>query len=408
MKKNAYIYITWIMTLIIGVGAILMLGIPNVVASYPTSNQSSITLYAVPRETAPSALAVSSTITSTLGLPLVVRDWCSHAIDFSYVPPYGSFDDLQGRVRCVKPADYKVAVYIFVSGWWTKPYWDWPLTTIQEDGTWTCDITTGGTDQLATKIAAFLVPNGYNPPSMSGGQTLPTELFENAFAYIIIDRLPVLRTITFSGLTWNVKASETPAGPGPNYFSDKEQDIWVDENGRLHLKIVYRNNRWYCTEVYTTEPLGYGTYTFTAASPVDQLDMNVVLGLFTWDDTAPGYNYREIDIEFSKWGETSGMNSQYVVAPWNNPGNRYRFNTLLEGIYSTHWFDWSSESIQFSSYQGKPPTLGNLIEEWIYTGPDIPPVGEVNARINLWLLNGWPPSDGHEVEVIIDTFQYSP
>jgi len=343
-----------------------------------------------------------------MGLPLVVRDGCSHAIDLIYVPPYGSFDDLQGQVRCVEPADYKVAVYIFVSGWWNKPYWDLPLTTIQEDGSWTCDITTGGSDQFATKIAAFLVPNGYTPPSMSGAQTLPTELFENAFTHIIIDRSPVLRTITFSGMTWNVKASETPAGPGPNYFSDKEQDIWVDENGRLHLKIVYRNNRWYCTEVYTTEPLGYGTYTFTVASPLDQMDMNGILGLFTWDDTAPQYNYREIDIEFSRWGEVAGINSQYVVQPWTNPGNRYRFNTILEGTYSTHGFNWSSDSIQFSSYQGKPPSLGNMIEEWTYMGPDIPPGGEGNARINLWLLNGWPPSDGLEVEVIIDAFQYSP
>ena len=42
-------------------------------------------------------------------------------IEFTNVPQYGSFDDLQGRVTNVTPADYKVAVYIYVSGWWTKP-----------------------------------------------------------------------------------------------------------------------------------------------------------------------------------------------------------------------------------------------------------------------------------------------
>jgi exo-beta-1,3-glucanase (GH17 family) len=111
-------------------------------------------------------------------------------IEFTYVPPYGSFANLKGKVTGVNPSDYKVAVYIYVGGWWTKPYWSSPLTTIQSDGTWTCDITTGGQDQNATKIAAYLVPNGYNPPLMYGGQTLPDELEQNSVAKVEVTRLP--------------------------------------------------------------------------------------------------------------------------------------------------------------------------------------------------------------------------
>jgi Glycosyl hydrolases family 17 len=107
------------------------------------------------------------------------------AIEFTYVPPYGSFSDLKGRIWHVKPLDYKVAVYIFVgTGWWTKPLWSSPLTDIQNDGSWTCDITTGGIDQDATKITAYLFPNGYSPPLMSGGATLPAELDQNSTAKI--------------------------------------------------------------------------------------------------------------------------------------------------------------------------------------------------------------------------------
>jgi len=342
-------------------------------------------------------------------LPVVMKCY-PPTIELTYVPTYGSFDDLQGRVECVEPADHKVAVYIYVSGWWTKPYFASPLTPIQSDGSWTCDITTGGVDQLATKIAAFLVRDGYSPPLMSGAQTLPEELFRNAVAYVIVEREPVYRTIEFSGYTWKVKASETRAGPGPNYFSDREEDVWVNADGRLHLKIVYRNGRWYATEVFTAEPFGYGTYTFTLASRVDQLDKNVILGLFTWDDTAPDHNYREIDIEFSRWGEEQNDNSQFVVQPWNNPGNLHRFNMALQGAYSTHWFDWRVDRIQFASFQGRasPPGPGDEIESWLYTGVDIPPEGEGNARINLWLLRGNPPSDGQEVEVIIEAFEFVP
>lgn len=110
-------------------------------------------------------------------------------IEFTYIPPYGSFKNLKGRVWHVKPASCKVAVYIKVkSGWWTKPYWSTPLTIIQSNGSWTCDITTGGIDEQATEIVAFLLPNGYNPPSMSGGSTLPSELDKNALAKIITTR----------------------------------------------------------------------------------------------------------------------------------------------------------------------------------------------------------------------------
>jgi hypothetical protein len=215
MKKNVCMAIAGIFTLGIGVYAVFVLGSSNVIARYPSPDKYVLKRYDIAQGTAHGGLAVSSTITSTLRIPLVVRDWCSHAIDFSFVPPYGGFDDLQGQVRCVDPADYKVAVYIFVGGWWTKPYWGSPLTPIQDDGTWICDITTGGNDQFATQIATFLLPNGYNPPNLSGEQALPTELFERSFAHLIIDRSPVLSTITFSGLTWSVKKSDIPAGPGP-------------------------------------------------------------------------------------------------------------------------------------------------------------------------------------------------
>ncbi len=113
------------------------------------------------------------------------------SIEFTYVPPYGSFENLKGQVWHVKPVDYKAAVYIMVgSGWWTKPYFSTPLTVINPDGTWTCDITTGGSDQYATAIIAYLVPNGYSPPLMSGGSTLPAELEQNSVAKIEATRSP--------------------------------------------------------------------------------------------------------------------------------------------------------------------------------------------------------------------------
>lgn len=133
-------------------------------------------------------ITTNPTLTYTVWLPSVMKNWCLLYIEFTYVPPLGNYQDLQGRVNCVEPASYKVAVYIYILGWWTKPYWNQPLTSIRNDKGWTTDITTGGTDQCAVKIAAFLIPNGYNPPLISGGSELPPELYTNAIAYVTVDR----------------------------------------------------------------------------------------------------------------------------------------------------------------------------------------------------------------------------
>lgn len=111
------------------------------------------------------------------------------SIEFTSVPPYGSTSPLVGRVSNVDPNSYQVAVYIKVgSGWWTKPTFAAPLTTISADGSFTANITTGGSDQTATQIKAYIVPAGYKIPLMSGGSVLPTTLA--AFPQVSVTRSP--------------------------------------------------------------------------------------------------------------------------------------------------------------------------------------------------------------------------
>lgn len=112
-------------------------------------------------------------------------------IQYTYVPPYGSFDNLKGRIWHAEPAEHKVAVYIRVGSlWWTKPYYTAPSTNIECDGTWICDITTGGIDEQADTIAAFLVPAAYTPPRAGGITVLPAEIFENSIASVEVTRTP--------------------------------------------------------------------------------------------------------------------------------------------------------------------------------------------------------------------------
>ena len=84
------------------------------------------------------------------------------------------------------------------------------------------------------------MPQGYTPPQISGGAVLPDELFTNSAAYTFATRRAV-RTIGFSGYTWKDKYTLILASPSPNYFSDDQADVRVDEDGSLHLKFTYRD-----------------------------------------------------------------------------------------------------------------------------------------------------------------------
>ncbi|MBN1120643.1 MAG: hypothetical protein JXJ17_06160 [Anaerolineae bacterium] len=365
---------------------------------------------AVPTPTAstvPTPTAVPSpTVTPTV-LPQQEQS-SPPEIELTFVPEYGSEDNLRGRVTGVEnPADYQIAVFIgFASGWWTKPYWDSPSTSIAADGTWEADITTGENDAQAAQIAVYLLPTEFDPPLMRGEKVFPVELVSNAVTSVIVEREheeETMRVIRFSGLRWQVKSSSVPVGPGPNVFSDSPENVWVDADGQLHLKITYRDGYWLCAEVIAEQSLGYGTYVFHLASRVDRLDPNAVLGMFTWDTDAPEHHYREIDIEFARWGQDNADNMQYVVQPYTSPDNMKQYTVSLDDGPSTYQFVWRQDSVIFQSTQGQ-----TTLEFWAYTGPDVPPAGGETVRINLWLFNGAAPTDGQEIEVVFDRFEFIP
>src|SRR5699024_439597 len=73
------------------------------------------------------------------------------------------------------------------------------------------------------------------------------------------------RIISFSGFDWKVRSTKNQVGPGPNYFSDSNENVFVDNDGQLHLKITEKDNKWYCGSVEAVKSLGYGTYRFYLA-----------------------------------------------------------------------------------------------------------------------------------------------
>ena len=122
--------------------------------------------------------------------PLIPGGPGTPAISFTNVPPRGTYPaTVTGTVQHVLPLDHRVAVYIHTrNGWWTKPYWDSPLSTISDAGDFACLITTGGIDDRADTVVAYLVLASYAPPLASGDSTIPGTIDSTALAKATVRR----------------------------------------------------------------------------------------------------------------------------------------------------------------------------------------------------------------------------
>lgn len=233
----------------------------------------------------------------------------------------------------------------------------------------------------------------------------PTFFFLNGVGVAATEAKPDKKSLNFSGHVWLVKASTSRVGPGTNYFSDSRDNVWVDATGRLHLRICEREGKWYCAEIISKESFGLGTYRFTLDTPLVKVDRNIVLGLFTWSDSAE-FAHREIDVECGKWGNESDVNNaQFVVQPYQVPGRLIRFTVPAELSNVTYGFLWRDRQVRFQCGES-----GNahesILKEWNFKASAVPRAGSEHARINLWLCTSKPPYDKNATEVIISAFTF--
>ena len=214
--------------------------------------------------------------------------------------------------------------------------------------------------------------------------------------------------INFSGYSWTV--TETPTTrqePGPNYFSGGS--AYVDASGFLHLKARKTGNYWTCGQVVLNQKLGHGTYQWKVEGPVNNLDKNVVLGLFNYNSASPGHD--EIDIEFARWGYATNRILNYTVWPATGvTASNVTFNQdfTMAGNFSTHRFKWASKSINFKSLYGFQDGDTNLFASKSWSAPTSISTTAMPVIMNLWLFNAVPPVNGQDVEIIIHEFKYIP
>ncbi len=225
-----------------------------------------------------------------------------------------------------------------------------------------------------------------------------------AAVLVLVPAASHARTTNFAGRTWWI--SDRSGAPGPNEFTNS--CVWVDTNGALHLQIKKIGTNWYCGEVQTTNTLGYGEYRWYTSSRVDDMDTNVVGGLFTYE-YVPTEDH-EIDIEFAKaFTADPRTNLHYTIQPYYTAGHQYQHALSLTNAETTHRFVWNPGYIRWESWNGhspSPPDTNALLGSWAYTGGDVPVHSNEHVYINLWMFLGLDPVETDKLEMVVDDFSF--
>lgn len=320
-------------------------------------------------------------------------------IEFTSLPPAGDGSPEQvhpiaGRVVGGRPGQ-RVVLFARSGVWWVQPTADNPYTRIASDASWKNDTHPG------SAYAALLVNPDFIPPTTTatlpraGGSVVAVAVAEGPML-----SHPATSILRFSGYEWQARNTTSSRGGTRNLYDPA--NVWTDEKGFMHLRIAKRNSEWTSAEVTLLRSLGYGSYRFVVRD-ISRLEPAAVFSIFTWDDAGPP---REVNIEISRWGETSSKNAQFVIQPYYVPANVVRFTAPAGTL--THGFDWEPGRILFRTNSGSDVTgKAAAVKEHAFTS-GIPTPGGEAIHMNLYVYDNQRNPLKHGAEVTIERFEYLP
>ena len=323
------------------------------------------------------------------------------SIEFSRVPQADEggrdkHDIIEGRVTGARPGQ-QLVLYARSGAWWVQPLVSQPFTRIQQNTKWV------NATHLGTEYAALLVEPEYRPPATTDALPTPGGAVA-AVAIVKGQSSPPSKILHFSGYEWRVR--DAPSNRGGQHLYDPG-NAWADASGALHLRIAKVADQWTCAEVSLNRSFGYGTYSFTVRD-TSRLEPVAAFVMFTFDYSGANQNYREVNIEISRWGDPASKNAQYVVQPYYVPTNVARF-TAPAGVL-THSFRWEPGRISFRTVRGTETGAGaRAVAESVFTS-GVPSPGIEAVRMALYIhtdsSSKFPLQNG--AEVVIEKFAYLP
>jgi hypothetical protein len=352
----------------------------------------------------------TKTIALVFGLSVLLSGCGSHkapagpVIEFTKIPPAAQggrerVDTISGRVTGAKPGE-QIVIYARSGPWWVQPWPDKPFIPIQSDSTWTTPT------HLGFEYAAMLVDAGYQPPPTMDiapvqGDTVVAVTIAKGVGP---PQIAPTKQITFSGYDWTVRTIAGDRG-GLNNLYDGD-NAWIDASGALHLRINKKAGRWTCAEVEMTRSLGYGTYNFVVRDTT-HIEPAAVLSLNTFDDWGGDQHYREMDVEFSRWGDAATKNNaQYGIQPFYAPGNVAPF-VLPAGTF-THSMHWESGRVSFKTVRGSAmKSSAPAVSEHVFTSA-VPSPGQEKVEMMFYVIASDKYPMQKDNEVVVEKFEYLP
>ena len=196
--------------------------------------------------------------------------------------------------------------------------------------------------------------------------------------------------LSWSGINWRV-------------ISQMENNTWVDDQDRLHMRLQKIGDTWYCTTLESPYKVKYGKFIWNISSPSLNLERNTSIGMFAYADDS-----HEIDIEINQW---PGRNEHLWFT--NQPGSieDYPTNTYYR-VYSdspylnatniTYIIDWEPTYINYSVTNSD----GLIISNWNYTNESGVPQVESTLCIYLGTVGNSTPRSEQTKEIVFNSFQY--
>ncbi len=275
------------------------------------------------------------------------------SIEFSKIPPAAQggrerVDTIAGLVRNARPGQ-QIVIYARSGPWWVQPW-----------------------------------------PDRAKGTGAPT------FA--------PTKPLKFSGYDWDVRTIASDRG-GTNNLYDPD-NAWTDASGALHLQIKPKSGRWSCVEMVLNRSLGYGTYVVTVRD-TSHLEPAAVFSMITFEEWGGDQNYREMDVEISRWGDAANKNNaQYVIQPFYIPGNVSAFNVPSGTL--THLLRWESGRATFKTFRGTSVGAGASVVSEHEFSSGIPAPGQAKIHLIFYVVASDKNPLQKASEVVIEKLEYLP
>jgi hypothetical protein len=325
------------------------------------------------------------------------------AIEFHRVPPpdvggTGTVEVISGTVRNAPPGA-RVVVYVQSRGsWYVQPLGTRPFTTIGTDHNWST------LTHLGTEYAAVLAGLDYQPAKVLSA--LPdTGKSVVAIARVAGNpasvRAPHL--LRFSTYDWTIRQTGSDRHGTPHLYNVSNTSI--DKQGNLHLRVAKHDTEWTCAEVSLQHSLGYGRYE-AVVDGVDQFEPATVFDMFTWDTTGTDQNRREMNTQFTRWGDPKAPNGEFSVQPYYRPANTYRYSVAKTPLLLTML--WQNGRVTFST--ATVDDLGRTrsrVAEHTFTA-DVPSPESETVHLNLCVFEYGKVHQTSDSEVVVKSFRFLP